>query len=297
MPEHVTSKCTISRGTKMVAGKHTTWQQEILFSVTKTGLATEKCFSKGFQSIMLSIMMWMKEEQKLHINVLKLLAVKLALLTITKGETLHSQIHSKTELSENWRNWQLYIDKGQQRDLGNFNVQRDHSYRTVLAKFSVSERGLAVQAQYLLEWQLSTQIFNKVNQVLGQRRKHLFTSRQLNLMKTGSTKKKEKCNVTGLAISGKSPNVCIFLVFPYPSITGKGCPQQNSEPGTDYASLAHSTMVPRNIRFSHIFSDLIEKKAMRHINPRRKGLSLLANNSLTLLARKMHTAISLITNA
>lgn len=213
----------------MVAGKHTTWQQEILFSVTKTGLATEKYFSEGLQSIMLSIMMWMKEEQKLHINVLKLLAVKLALLTITKGETLHSQIHSKTELSENWRNWQLYIDKGQQRDLGNFNVQRDHSYRTVLAKFSVSERGLAVQAQYLLEWQLSTQIFNKVNQVLGQRRKHLFTSRQLNLMKTGSTKKKEKCNETRLAISGKSPSVCIYLVFLYPSITGKGCAQQNSE--------------------------------------------------------------------
>ena len=57
MPEHVTSKCTISRGTKMVAGKHTTWQWEILFSVTKKGLATEKCFSKGLQSIMLSIMM------------------------------------------------------------------------------------------------------------------------------------------------------------------------------------------------------------------------------------------------
>lgn len=86
----------------------------------------------------------MKEEQKFHINVSKLLAVKLALLTITKGETLHSQIHSKTELSENWRNSQLYIDKDQQLDLGYFNVQRDHSYSRVLARFSVSERGLAV---------------------------------------------------------------------------------------------------------------------------------------------------------
>lgn len=48
-------------------------------------------------------------------------------------------------------------------------------------------------------------------------------------METGSTKKKEKCNETRLAISGKSPSVCISLVFLYPSITGKGCAQQNSE--------------------------------------------------------------------
>lgn len=61
-----------------------------------------------------------------------LFEVKLALLTITKGETLHSQIHNKTELLENCRNWQWYIDKDQQGGLGYVNVQRDHSYSIVL---------------------------------------------------------------------------------------------------------------------------------------------------------------------
>lgn len=56
MPDHVTSKCTISRGTKMVAVKNTTQQWEIPFSAKQIGLATERCFPKGLGSIMLNIM-------------------------------------------------------------------------------------------------------------------------------------------------------------------------------------------------------------------------------------------------
>lgn len=45
---------------------------------------------------------WSKEEKEFHINVLELLAVKLALLTFTKAnhlQSLHFQIDNKTALS------------------------------------------------------------------------------------------------------------------------------------------------------------------------------------------------------
>ena len=41
---------------------------------------------------------------KIEVETSTLFEVKLALLIITEGETIHSQIHNKTELSENCRN-------------------------------------------------------------------------------------------------------------------------------------------------------------------------------------------------
>ena len=41
---------------------------------------------------------------KREVETSTLFEVKLTLLIITEGETIHSQIHNKTELSENCRN-------------------------------------------------------------------------------------------------------------------------------------------------------------------------------------------------
>ena len=78
------------------------------------------------------------QESKLHINVLELLAIKLALLTFSKMfniKSIHFQVDNISALSYLMKMGGGYTKQGDdshfQRDLGIRIVQRDHDYRRV----------------------------------------------------------------------------------------------------------------------------------------------------------------------
>ena len=82
---------------------------------------------------------WSLQESKLHINVLGLLAIKLALLTFSKMfnlKSIHFQVENMSALSYLMK-MGGYTKQGDdshfQRDLGIRIAQRDHDYRRVPA--------------------------------------------------------------------------------------------------------------------------------------------------------------------
>ena len=83
---------------------------------------------------------WSEEERCLHINLLELLAIKLALFSFARGKrvkVIHFQIDNKAAVLpfENWGNKERKYDQIEQRDLA-FSSQSQYGYHSRILAFS-----------------------------------------------------------------------------------------------------------------------------------------------------------------
>lgn len=105
LSEHSETESFSTRGANVVDRKSSLLKRKGASSTTLQPSANaDRCLKKGMGAVCRGIRtggQWSKQEQELHINVLELLAVKLALLTFTKMKdirSIHFQIDNKTAL-------------------------------------------------------------------------------------------------------------------------------------------------------------------------------------------------------
>lgn len=155
-------------------------------------------------------------------------------------------------------------------------------------------KGIAITAEYLpsvlnqradwqsrltqnsSEWQLLPQIFSKIKQVLGQPGIDLFASRLSNLtlllMETGPLSQETDATQQNW-LHQRNHLLHALLLFALISVVLKKV-VQNKESNTDYAYLAHSVIIPRNINLRTEKSLIIEQETMLLRNPQEEGHSL-----------------------
>ena len=115
--------------------KSKTVQCKMSCTTPSTNGDSNRCFQNRLQSIMSRSTtwgVWSKQERSLHINVLELLAVKLAGLSFTKNREVkatHFQIDNATALRYFRKMRSVFgNDQIKQRDMGLSSITWDHNY-------------------------------------------------------------------------------------------------------------------------------------------------------------------------
>ena len=94
---------------------------------------------------------WSEQEQKLHINILELLAVKLTLLSFTKSSEQYSlpnrQHDSNKILDKNGRDEKCETGEPEQRDLGISFRSWDHNYHRIPSECNEYDSRSGVQGK------------------------------------------------------------------------------------------------------------------------------------------------------
>ena len=189
---------------------------------------------------------WSKQERSLQINVLELLAVKLALLCFTKNREVRA-IHSIEVFDKDGSCEVFGNDQIKQRDMKLSFITWDHNYHRTPPKQTDNNWRQGVQGEgRFFRVETRPKAVLRATSINGEpsiRFVSISTKSSItpvHSLNTGSIQSGCRCDASGLVLGLP---VCLSLLLPYKQNFTEGRARKNAKHVVDNTNMAHSTLV------------------------------------------------------